>query len=144
MIWRDLAPPVQKTLWMVKVVARVSLGLVWIYEGLVPKIIFVNALPEQMELVRRSALFWPTPRFTLIALGIAQIIAGMILVIGWAERAAVLVTTLGLCILVVLVATGRPSMLADPFGALVKDLCLISSAITVWLLAPVLAQNRKS
>jgi hypothetical protein len=27
-------------------------------------------------------------------------------------------------------------MLTDPYGALVKDYCLIACAITVWLLAP--------
>jgi hypothetical protein len=27
-------------------------------------------------------------------------------------------------------------MLTDPYGALVKDCCLIACAITVWMLAP--------
>jgi len=39
-------------------------------------------------------------------------------------------------ILIALVANGNPSMLTDPYGALVKDCCLIACAITVWLLAP--------
>lgn len=128
---------IERTLHTIKVTARISLGLVWIYEGLVPKILFLHTHPEQIELVRRTGIYWPTPELTLIALGAAQIIAGAILVIGWAERRMVLLTTLWMGVLIVLVATGRPGMLTDPFGALAKDLCLISCAVTVWLLQPV-------
>src|SRR5439155_10458276 len=127
---------IAETLRIVKVMARVSLGLVWLYEGLVPKIIFLNAHPEQIELVRRSGLFWPTPELTLISLGVAQTLAGIILIIGWVERAAVVLATLAMFVLIVLVAAGKPPMLTDPFGALAKDLCLVSCAMTVWLLAP--------
>jgi hypothetical protein len=56
--------------------------------------------------------------------------------IGYAERTAVFLATAGMLILIALVANGNPSMLTDPYGALVKDCCLIACAITVWLLAP--------
>jgi uncharacterized membrane protein YphA (DoxX/SURF4 family) len=124
------------TLQLIKLVARVSLGLVWIYEGLVPIILFLNAHPEQIDLVRRSGLFWPSPAFTLVALGVAQVAMGAVLIAGWAERAAVALATFGMFVLIVLVASGMPHMLTDPFGALAKDFCLISCAVTVWLLAP--------
>jgi hypothetical protein len=48
----------------------------------------------------------------------------------------VFIATSWMLILIVLVASGNPSMLSDPYGGLVKDLCLIACAITVWLLAP--------
>jgi uncharacterized membrane protein YphA (DoxX/SURF4 family) len=69
-------------------------------------------------------------------LGVAQMLVGLWLLIGFAERSAVLIATSWMLILIVLVASGNPSMLIDPYGALVKDLCLIACAITVWLLAP--------
>ena len=137
----ELSPSIAETLRATKLLARVSLGLVWLYEGLIPKIIFPGSHPEQTELVRRSGLFWPTPELTLIALGICQIIVGVILIIGWAERAAVLLATLGMFVLIVLVVAGKPPMLTDPFGALAKDLCLVSCAVTVWLLAPMLTRR---
>jgi hypothetical protein len=56
--------------------------------------------------------------------------------IGYAERTAVFLATAGMSILIALVASGNPSMLTDPYGALVKDFCLIACAITVWTLAP--------
>ena len=118
---------------IVKVVSRVALGLVWLYEGLVPKILFLRA--DEFDLVRKSGLVWRSPGWTLLVLGLAQIVLGIWLIIGWAERIAILVATCWMFILILLVAGGNPGMLTDPYGALVKDLCLIACAITVWMLA---------
>jgi uncharacterized membrane protein YphA (DoxX/SURF4 family) len=118
-----------------KIAARIALGIVWLYEGLVPKILFLRA--DEIELVRKSGLIWRTAEWTLLVMGIAQISVGLWLIIGWAERAAVSVATLWMLILILLVASGNPAMLTDPFGALIKDLCLIACAFTVWMLAPI-------
>jgi hypothetical protein len=118
----------------IKLISRIALGLVWFYEGLVPKILFLRA--DEIGLVQRSHLVWRTPQLTLQILGVAQMLLGFWLIIGIAERAAVLIATSWMLILIVLVASGNPSMLTDPYGAIVKDCCLIACAITVWLLAP--------
>lgn len=124
-----------RTIHFVKVSARVSLGMVWLYEGLVPKILFLRSHPEQISLVRHSHLFYSTPEITLFLLGVAQTIAGLILIIGWAERAAVAVATVAMFVMIALVGWGMPAMLTDPFGALIKDVCLTACALTVWHLA---------
>ena len=64
---------------------------------------------------------------------------GFWLIIGIAERAAVFIATLWMLILIAFVAGGNTSMLTDPYGALVKDFCLIACAITVWTLGPLCA-----
>lgn len=115
-------------------VSRLALGAVWIYEGLVPKLLFVR--PDQVELVRRSGLCFGTPEFFLQLLGAAQVAFAIWLLIGFAERMAVAIATLGMWILIVLVAMANPSMLTDPYGALIKDLCLTACAYTVWSLSP--------
>jgi uncharacterized membrane protein YphA (DoxX/SURF4 family) len=118
----------------IKLISRIALGLVWFYEGLVPKILFLR--PDEIGLVRASHLVWRTPEFTLQILGVAQMLVGLWLIIGIAERAAVFIATLWMLILIGLVASGNQLMLTDPYGALVKDLCLVACAITVWTLAP--------
>ena len=122
-------------IWIAKVSARVALGLVWFYEGLVPKILFLRA--DEIELVRKTGLMWRTPEFTLMAMGIAQIFVGVWLIVGWAERLAVAVATGWMVILILLVAGGNPGMLTDPYGALIKDFCLVACAITVWILGSI-------
>ena len=119
----------------IKLVSGIALGLVWFYEGLVPKILFLRA--DEIGLVRAYHLAWRTPEFTLQIFGVAQLLVGLWLIIGIAERAGVFTATLWMLILIGLVANGNPSMLTDPHGALVKDFCLIACAITVWIPAPI-------
>ncbi len=99
-----------------------------------PKILFLRA--DEIRLVQASHLVWRTPQVTLQILGVAQMAVGLWLLIGFAERTAVFIATSWMLILIVLVAAGNPSMLIDPYGALMKDFCLIACAITVWILAP--------
>jgi uncharacterized membrane protein YphA (DoxX/SURF4 family) len=120
-------------------ISRLALGAVWFYEGLVPKLLFVRT--DQVELVRRSGLYFGTPEFFLQLLGAAQVAFAIWLLIGFAERMAVAIATLGMWILIVLVATANPSMLTDPYGALIKDLCLTACAYTVWSLSPLTARQ---
>lgn len=123
----------KRKLHLVKVTSRVALGLIWFYEGLVPKLLFLRS--DEIDLVRRSGFVWRTPGFTLLTLGLGQIAVGLWLLSGLAERTAVASATLGMTILIVLVASGNPAMLTDPYGALIKDFCLIACAYTVWILA---------
>jgi uncharacterized membrane protein YphA (DoxX/SURF4 family) len=118
----------------VRIICRVALGLVWLYEGLVPKLLFVR--PDQIDLVERSGLYFGTPELFLQLLGAAQVACGLWLLAGFAERLAVFTATTGMVVLIVLVARANPAMLTDPYGALIKDLCLIACAFTVWTLSP--------
>lgn len=126
----------------IKVSARIALGIVWLYEGLVPKILFVRS--DEIDLVQRSGIWWGTPLLTLQIMGLLQIIVGVWLIAGWRERFSVTLATLWMCALIVLVAAGNPGMLTDPYGALIKDVCLIACALTVWVLAPVARRAHES
>ena len=126
----------------IKVSARIALGIVWLYEGLVPKILFVRS--DELDLVERSGIWLGSPLLTLQLMGALQILFGLWLIAGWRERAAVTLATLWMCGLIVLVAAGNPGMLTDPYGALIKDVCLIACALTVWVLAPVARRAHES
>ena len=119
----------------VRIACRLSLGLVWLYEGVVPKVLFIRR--DQIELVERSGLYFGTPQMFLQLLGVAQAAFALWLIAGYAERLAVGIATAGMGILIVLVASNNPAMLTDAYGALIKDLCLIACAYAVWLLQPV-------
>jgi len=124
----------------VRIVCRIALGAVWFYEGLVPKLLFIR--PDQVDLVQRSGLYFGTPERFLQLLGIAQVAFALWLLAGVAERLAVSIGTIGMTILIVLVARNNPWMLTDPYGALIKDLCLIACAYAVWFLSPTAAREQ--
>lgn len=128
-----------RSLWGLKVVCRWSLGLVWIWEGLVPKILWNTDV--QTELVISSGLYWPDPEGFLVILGVAMMIAGLIICVGWMERAAVMVATISVMILIVLVVGNHPSSLSDLHGGIAKDLCLFACAWVVWVLSPMVTKQ---
>lgn len=113
---------------------RYSLGFVWIYEGLVPKIIWVRDLPGQMALMERSGLWFHSPTATLIALGLSQMLLGVALLTGWRARLLAAIATLWMMALIGLVGWNKPDMWIDPFGAFAKDACLLACAVAIWLL----------
>ncbi len=118
---------------LLKVTARCAVGFVWIYEGLVPKIL--HASVEQVCMVQSSGWWWGSPEATLHILGLAMIVAGLILMSGWLEKAAQAVATASVLVLMVLVARNYPPALYDPFGGLAKDACLFTCSAVVWLLS---------
>lgn len=122
-----------RTLYGLKVAARLSIGLVWVWEGLVPKMLFPNA--AQHEMVHRSGWWVGSPEQTLWWLGAAMVVAGLAIMSGILERAAALISTLAVLVLMVLVIGNHPEALRDPFGGLVKDGCLFVCAALVWVLA---------
>ena len=107
-----------------------------------PKILWNTDV--QTELVKSSGLYWPDPNGFLVILGLAMIVAGIIICSGWIERAAAMVATVSVLILVVLVVGNHPSSLSDLHGGIAKDLCLFACAWVVWKLAPVVPSLRNT
>jgi len=128
-----------QTLNRLKTAARVSIGLVWIYEGLVPKIFFPDAL--QHDMVARSGLWLGSPEATLFWLGMAIAFGGLVIISGWKERLMALLSTLAVLVLMVCVIGTHPAALYDPFGGLIKDTCLFVCAAIIWWWPPSLRQT---
>ena len=134
-IWIEdgTTPELSRRLWLLKVSARVALGVVWILEGLLPKLLFVA--PAELELVTRSGLVMVTPTFTLGLLGVAEIIGGVWLLSGKAERFAAMVAALAMLVIVGIVIVAHPLAVASPFGGIVKNLGLAVCSLVVLALA---------
>ncbi len=132
---RDIAmnPIPLRQLHNLKLAARAAVGFVWFYEGLVPKILKVA--PHQIDMVRHSGWWWGSPETTLFWLGIAMMIAGIILTLGWLEKLAQLAAILSVLVLIVLVVSTYPPAAYDPFGGLAKDACLFTCSAVVWVLS---------
>ena len=114
--------------------ARVALALVWVYEGLVPKILFTTR--QEIDLVTRSGLYWPTPQATLVFAGVCEILGGLWLLSGRATRAAAALSVALLLVVGTLCAVLEPGILYHPFGGLSKNLGLLACAAAVYRLAP--------
>ena len=116
-----------------KRVARLCLGFIWIYLGLVPKLL--TEVPLEHDVVRRTGLFLSSPAFTIRAIGMFEICLGLWLVTGFQEKLASLVTSGFLIVLMILAVMVEPMLLAGPFGGMAKNSALLVLAWIVWRIA---------
>jgi len=114
----------------IKTAARISVGFVWLWEGLVPKMLWPSQL--QFDMVRRCGWWIGSPEATLWWLGLAIFLYGVLIVSGLWEKAVALASVLAVLVLMVLVIGTNPAALIDPFGGLAKDACLMVNAALIW------------
>lgn len=113
--------------------ARVSVALVWIYHGLVPKLLG----PHRDELYLAAAHGLPAeplPRL-LQAAGAIEIGFGILLLITWRWRWPFLVSAALLVLLLVDIALVAPQYLVAAFNPVSLNLALISLSLIGWLTA---------
>jgi uncharacterized membrane protein YphA (DoxX/SURF4 family) len=128
------APEFRESAQVVKIVARVALGSVWLYQGVLPKLVLT--VPLELDIVERIGLYVVSARWTLGAVGIVEALLGIWILSGFHERLSCVLATLMMLVLEVLVVIEEPSLLIGPFGGLTKNLCLVACAWIVWYLSP--------
>jgi hypothetical protein len=88
---------------------NLTLGIIWIYQGLIPKILFTDT--GEIEILRQSGLFVGHEENVLTIVGIAEIVFGVALII-FQRKTLQYLNILGLCLLT--------------FGAIFSDLMIFT------------------
>jgi uncharacterized membrane protein YphA (DoxX/SURF4 family) len=123
-----------RLLLVLKRVARFCLGFIWIYLGLVPKLLV--PVPLEHEVVTRTGLYLSSPGLTIQMIGVFEIGLGIWLVTGYKEKLACIITSGFLIVLMILAVMVEPLLLAGPFGGIAKNSALLVLAWMVWRIAP--------
>jgi uncharacterized membrane protein YphA (DoxX/SURF4 family) len=116
-----------------KRVARFCLGFIWIYLGLVPKLLM--QVPLEQDVVRRTGLYLSAPGLTIRIIGVFEIGLGLWLLTGFQEKLACVVTSGFLVVLMILAVIQEPMLLAGPFGGMAKNSAVLVLAWMVWRIA---------
>ncbi|OZC04451.1 DoxX-like family protein [Rubricoccus marinus] len=120
--------------------ARLALAAVWLVEGAVLKVWLRE--PTELAIVADSRLWVVSPVWTLVAIGWLEIAAGVVLLSGWRERPAVLVTTLAMFAITAGVVWTDPTTLLAPLTGVFKNGALAVCATVVWTLSDAPARAR--
>jgi uncharacterized membrane protein YphA (DoxX/SURF4 family) len=97
--------------------ARVGLGSMWVYQGLVPKLL---APVGEIALIDQTGL--PGPEIVVTVLGVAQIGFGLIILLVPRWRWPYLVTALAMVPLTLAVLSIDPGVFVEPFNPLAMNL----------------------
>ena len=117
-----------------RLAARLSLALVWLGEGLGLKLWLRD--PGELALVADSGLWIGSPEATLVGIGVLEVIAGVVLLVGYRERLAVAVTTVAMALITLGVVWTDPSTLLAPLTGVLKNSAVAVCGAVVWSFAP--------
>lgn len=116
----------------VPLLLRVGVGAVWIYEGLVPKLLAPG--PTLLDLAARWQPFPGAPAAFVRAAGVVEILLGLLLIRGWMVRSVAAVQGGLLLLFAAGLAVVMPQALADPMGAVSKNVPLFAACLCLVLL----------
>ena len=124
---------------------RLGLGFIWIYEGLVPKLLLPISGFEK-GVVAASGLVPNGFEVPLIhVLGVLEIMLGLLILGGIRLRPLCVVQALVVGIFTVVIPATHPATLTHPFGLLTKNVPILGAIVALWFLSEISAEKpRKS
>lgn len=108
-------------------VARVALALVFIWHGLVPKILWLS--PDELAMIQAHNL--PAPEFVARIAGLVEIILGLLL-LWWRQRWPLLLAGVLLAGLLLDVMLFSPHLLLQAFNPLSTNLAALALCWLAW------------
>lgn len=116
---------------------RLGLGFIWIYEGLVPKLL-VPLTGLEKDVVAACGLV-PTNLIEidcfLHLLGVLEIALGALVVLGIWQRPLCVVQAAIVGSFTVVIPITSAAILAHPFGLLSKNIPVLSAIVALWYLS---------
>jgi uncharacterized membrane protein YphA (DoxX/SURF4 family) len=116
----------------VSLLLRVGLGSVWVYQGLIAKLLLPNA--DLVALLRAWSPAAVDPTALLRMAGGLEVLLGFLLMRGWMLRWVAAVQCTLLALFTLGLATAAPQFLTAPTGAVSKNLCLFAAGLCLWIL----------
>jgi uncharacterized membrane protein YphA (DoxX/SURF4 family) len=120
---------VEQRLQSIAQVSRLALGLVFIWHGLVPKILWLSV--DEVAMIQAHGL--PAAEWVAQAAGLAEILLGLLLVLLRGHRWPLLLAGLLLIGLLVDVALFSPHLLLQAFNPVSTNLAALALCLSAWL-----------
>jgi uncharacterized membrane protein YphA (DoxX/SURF4 family) len=121
------SPELSMSLSMVHAIARITIAFIWIWHGLVPKLLY-RQIDERIMLSQAGI-----PLSLLPWIGSAEIFFGILVLATWRQRTSLMVNALLMLFATVVVAIKSPHYLIAAFDPVTLNLSIISLSIMGWL-----------
>ena len=109
---------------LIYAVVRLTLAFIWIYQGLVPKLLFRD--PSELAMLQRARLFSGHEPTMLTLFGVWEIVFGCLLVARWHSRLLLHFTIMALTVLGVGALCAWPHVFIEAFNPLSLNLAMIA------------------
>lgn len=130
----DHAPgSASKQLATVHAVARVTLAFVFLWHGLVPKLLFKH--PDELALMRDSGLSAAGAARAVMVIGVAEVVYAIVLLLAWRVRALLLAATVAMVVITPGIVFGSPRFIPAAFTPVTLNLCVAVLGVIGWMAA---------
>jgi len=128
-LWLEtgLDPGVAFRLSLIHAVSRLSLAAIWLYQGLVPKLLLPD--PGELASVRATGLAPGQEPLLLVAVGLAELAFGLLLLGRWRDRRLLDLNNLILLALRVIALIGTPALAVAQFNPVTLTLAMVTLAL---------------
>jgi uncharacterized membrane protein YphA (DoxX/SURF4 family) len=130
-------PESSAALSLIHATARLAIAAVWVWHGLIPKLMY-RSIDEQTMLAQAGL-----PLSFLPWIGGLEIALGVLFLISWHRRGAFVVNAVLMALATVAVAVNSPSFLRAAFNPVTLNLLMIALSVVGWLAAKRLPSARK-
>lgn len=127
----DVPPEASIRRALVHGLCRLSVAFVWLYQGLVPKLLARH--PQELALVRAGPLPDALARDVLTALGVGELLFGLALLWFWRERRLLLLAAALPLVLTAGAIAATPSVVTGPFNPVVTTVTVVALAAAGYL-----------
>lgn len=133
---RGLSPAVSLRLALLQAVVRLTLGLSWIYQGVVPKLLFPDT--GELRILQGAGFSAVAAGYLASAVGVGEILFGALFWLLPARRLRPLywLNIVGLVVLGAGAVFSQPAVFVAPFNPLTLNLCMAALAAVGLLLPP--------
>ena len=138
-IWAETGRPPESTLAfsLIHAVARLAMATIWIWHGLVPKLLYQQI--DERTMLAQAGL----PLGLLPWIGVLEILFGALILYGWSWRSIFLANIAFMVLATVAVALNSPVYLTAAFNPVTLNFAMIALSVVGWLSSATLASSRR-
>ena len=138
-IWAESGQPPESSLMLalIHAIARISLATIWIWHGLVPKLIY-HDIDERKMLAQAGISLGLLPW-----IGLLETAFGLLILYSWQRRSLFFANIVFMLLAAVGVAANSPAYLTAAFNPVTLNLSVIALATAGWLSSATLASSSR-
>jgi hypothetical protein len=126
-IEKSIDPVVSLRNSVIHAIARTIIAIIWLYHGLVPKLIFPSN--SELALFTNAGFAYDAALVALRLLGIGEILLGLTMLVAWHWRWLFLVNVGLLCLASLGVIVTSPAYLVEAFNSVILNLATLALAL---------------
>lgn len=128
---KGITPAQSLRAFSIHVAVHLSLALIWLYQGLVPKLLFPDS--GELEILRASGFFGGFEAGVLALIGVGEICFGLLFLLPQLRRWLHYLNILGLVVLGLGGVFSEPTLLVQPFNPVTLTLAMVALSIVALL-----------